>query len=82
MTFMSFMKKEPIKKGHEKRIKIHGKGRYNGYDPSKIETDFDELKRIRNQGSSRSWKFARVGFLVVAFGLIILLLLNLFFSLL
>ena len=43
MTFMSFMKKESTKKGHEKRIKTYGKGRYDGYDPEKIDTDFEAI---------------------------------------
>ena len=66
MTFMSFMKKEPIKKGHDKLIKVHGKGRYDGYDPKKVDTDFEELKRLRNEGSSNKWKVFKVAFLVFA----------------
>ena len=80
MTFMSFMKKESTKKGHEKRIKAYGKGRYDGYDPENVDTDFDELKRLRNQGSSKRWKFFKVAFLIFAFVLIILMLLNLFMT--
>lgn len=77
---MSFMKKESTKKGHEKRIKTYGKGRYDGYDPEKIDTDFEELERLRNRETSTSWKLIKVVFLVVAFVLIIVLLLNLFVS--
>ena len=80
MTFMSFMKKESVKKGHEKRINTYGKSRYEGYDPDKVDTDFDELKRLRNQGSSRRWKMFKVAFLIFAFVLIIMMLLNLFMT--
>lgn len=80
MTFMSFMKKESVKKGHEKRIKTYGKGRYEGYDPDKVDTDFDELKRLRNKERSKGSKIARVAFLVFAFVLIIVMLLNLFLT--
>ena len=74
------MKKEHIKKVFEKRIKVHGNGRYDGFDPKKVNTDFDELKRIREKGISKKGKIFRISFLIFAFVLMIILLLNLFIT--
>lgn len=80
MTFMSHMKKESIRKGLAKVTKVYGSGRYNGYDASKVKTDFDELKEFRNRNKKgkRIWEILKAIFLCVALILSIYLLLNMF----
>lgn len=81
MTFMSFMKKEATRTAFQKQQKLYGTDRYSGHDSSKIQTDFDELKKIRNKEENKNWKLLKLAFLVIGFILVIFTLLNLFFEL-
>jgi hypothetical protein len=80
MTFMSHMKKESIRKGFEKANKVYGSDRYKGYDPSKVKTNFEELKEIRNKKRNRTWEIIKAIFLCVSLILVIYLMVNIFLS--
>ncbi|ADR21953.1 hypothetical protein MATR_04120 [Marivirga tractuosa] len=82
MTFMSHMKKESTRKAFDKQSKVNGTSRYEGYDPSKVKTDFEELKRLRNKKKNRTWNLLKAIFLSLAFILVIFMLLNLFIGIL
>ena len=78
MTFMSHMKKESVRKGFEKANKVYGNDRYKGYDPRKVQTDFEELKAYRNKRRNKTWEIIKSIFLCFALMLGIYLMVNMF----